>query len=152
MAYDYQQYYNQYYYAKPLQAVAPVQRELTTQENPCTAEVLRMTEVQAFKDPLNRNSYIICTDVDVFERMPCAPGTFFDETIRHCVPEGWVAPVCPVGLCKNQADCIIDEIKNEYKCLCRTGYTGLFCETNIDECALGGNQACAGNFYNLIFS
>jgi hypothetical protein len=140
--------YNYHYthWAKPLQFVAPpvVTKELTTEENPCTAAVLRSPEVQAFADPLDVKSYIICTDIDVFERMPCAPGTFFDTTIRHCVPEGWTPPVCPIGLCKNQADCIIDEIKNEYKCLCRTGYTGLFCEINIDECALEGNQACAG--------
>jgi len=103
---------------------------------------LRSPEIQAFVDPLDRRSYIVCTEVDVFVRMPCAEGTFFDSGIRHCVPDGWVAPVCPVGLCKNNADCIIDELKNEYKCLCRVGFTGLFCETNIDECAMEGNAYC----------
>jgi len=119
------------------------ERVLTTEENPCTAEVLRSTEIQAFKDPLSASSYIVCTDIDVFVRMPCATGTVFNSEIKHCVPKGWVKPVCPVGLCKNHGDCIIDEIKNEYKCLCRVGFTGLFCETNIDECALEGNQICA---------
>ncbi len=104
--------------------------------------MLRAPEIQAFQDPLDRRSYIVCTEIDVFVRMPCATGTFFDAGIRHCVPDGWVAPVCPVGLCKNNADCIIDELKNEYKCLCRVGFTGIFCETNIDECALEGNAYC----------
>merc|ERR1712127_362759 len=138
---------------EPMTTVAPVVNPFTVTQkppvvistrpaNPCTEEVLRSSEIQAFADPLNRASYVVCTEIDVFVRMPCATGTFFDETIRHCVPEGWTAPICPVGLCKNEADCIIDEMKNEYKCLCRVGYTGLFCETNIDECAIEGNLAC----------
>jgi hypothetical protein len=138
---------------EPMTTVAPVVNPFTVTQkppvvistrpaNPCTEEVLRSSEIQAFADPLNRASYVVCTEIDVFVRMPCATGTFFDETIRHCVPEGWTAPICPVGLCKNEADCIIDEMKNEYKCLCRVGYTGLFCETNIDECAIEGDQLC----------
>merc|ERR1712127_574780 len=138
---------------EPMTTVAPVVNPFTVTQkppvvvssrpsNPCTEKVLRSAEIQAFADPLNRASYVVCTEIDVFVRMPCATGTFFDETIRHCVPEGWTAPICPVGLCKNEADCIIDEMKNEYKCLCRVGYTGLFCENNIDECALEGNQIC----------
>jgi hypothetical protein len=122
--------------------VAPIVTPSLRPENPCTEEVLRSPEIQAFRDPLNRSSYVVCTEIDIFVRMPCATGTFFDETIRHCVPVGWTPPTCPVGLCQNQADCIIDEMKNEYKCLCRVGYTGLFCETNIDECAIEGNQVC----------
>merc|ERR1712071_547001 len=54
------------------------ERVLTTEENPCTAEVLRSTEIQAFKDPLSASSYIVCTDIDVFVRMPCATGTVFN--------------------------------------------------------------------------
>jgi len=115
---------------------------MLAEENPCTEELLRSPEIQAFKDPLSRNSYIVCTGIFVFTRMTCATGTVFDEVIRHCVPEGWEQPVCPTGLCQNQADCIIDEHINEYKCLCRVGFTGLKCEINIDECALGGNQVC----------
>lgn len=136
------------YYSKPLQFVKPkafeVERKLTTEENPCTEEVLRAPEVQAFRDPLDSRTYIVCTDVFEFERMPCSTGTFFDPKIQHCVPKDYVPPVCPVGLCKNNADCIIDEVKNEYQCMCRTGFTGFFCETDIDECALEGNKACAG--------
>jgi len=129
-------------YGQQMPMASAPERRLSREENPCSEEVLRSPEIQAFRDPLDRASYIVCTEIDVFVRMPCASGTHFDETIRHCVPEGWVAPVCPVGLCQNQADCIIDEMKNEYKCLCRVGFTGIFCETNIDECALEGNNVC----------
>jgi hypothetical protein len=84
--------------------------------------------------------------------MPCAPGTFFEPEIKFCVPDGWVKPVCPTDLCKNDASCVIDTVRNEYKCICRTGFTGLFCEINIDECALGGNAACTGKFFILYYS
>ena len=110
--------------------------------NPCTEEVMRAGEISLFANPSDQSSYLICTDVDVFISMPCSPGTIFESSLRHCIPIGWKAPLCPVGTCQNQADCIIDETFN-YLCLCRIGFTGKFCEVNIDECALEGNQVCS---------
>ena len=106
-----------------------------------------MSEVQAFKDPTDIRFYVVCTDIDVYERMPCAPGTFFEDTLRFCVPDGWVKPDCPADFCLNGADCIIDHTKNEYKCICKIGYDGVRCEQNIDECALEGSKACAGKSF-----
>ncbi len=114
-----------------------------TTGNPCSAEVLRMNDIMLFRDPSDRTSYLICTDINVFHSMPCPEGTVFREEIHHCVPEGYEAPKCPDSFCKNDADCLIDEL-NQPKCICKVGFTGPFCEVNIDECALGGNQACAG--------
>ena len=78
--------------------------------NPCTEEVLRMPEIQAFADPMDRSQYVVCTEVGVFVRMPCATGTVFNQEIAHCVPDGWVKPVCPLGTCLNHATCIVDEV------------------------------------------
>ena len=110
--------------------------------NPCTEEVMRAAEILLFANPSDQSSYLICTDVDVFVSMPCSPGTIFDATQRHCLPIGYEAPVCPVGTCQNQADCILDE-SNAFRCLCRIGFTGQACEINIDECASEGNSACS---------
>jgi len=121
--------------------ISNIQKVKTT--NPCSADVLRMSDIMLFKDPTDKTSYLICTDINVFHSMPCPEGTVFREEIHHCVPEGYEAPKCPDSFCKNDADCLIDEL-NQPKCICKVGFTGPFCEVNIDECALGGNQACAG--------
>ena len=79
--------------------------------------------------------------------MPCSTGTYFNEKLRHCVPEGYDPPSCPDQHCKNDADCIIDE-GNNLRCVCKKGFTGELCEVNVDECALGGHAACAGNHHH----
>ena len=58
-----------------------------------------------FKDPWDRNSYLICTDISIYHNMPCSVGTYFNEKLRHCVPEGYDPPSCPDQHCKNDADC-----------------------------------------------
>ncbi len=75
--------------------------------------------------------------------MKCSNGTFFNEQLKHCVPEGFTPPECPANQCMNDADCIVDG-QNNFHCMCRNGFTGVRCETNVDECALEGNAACAG--------
>jgi len=111
-------------------------------QNPCTEEVMRNNQVAFFRDPSDRSSYLICEGVNRFHRMPCASGTFFDERLTQCIPDGFEQNACD-SLCKNDADCVVDE-SNNARCQCKSGFTGQFCEVNIDECALGGNQACAG--------
>lgn len=76
--------------------------------------------------------------------MSCSPNTFFDETLGHCIPESYEAPKCPQGYCANDGECVLDE-ENQLSCLCKVGFTGAFCETDIDECSLNGN-ACAGKW------
>lgn len=124
--------------------VIPSQKVSTSISNPCTAEVLRMSDIMLFKDPSDKRSYLICTAIDMFHSMPCPEGTEFNDDLHHCVPVGYEAPKCPDSFCKNDADCLVDET-NQFKCICKVGFTGEFCEVNVDECALGGNQACAGN-------
>jgi len=110
--------------------------------NPCTEEVMRSSDIFLFANPSDSASYLICTDVDVFISMPCSPGTIFQENLKQCIPIGWEAPLCPANTCKNQGDCYLDEFSLP-KCLCRVGFTGQFCEINIDECALEGNRVCS---------
>ena len=106
--------------------------------------MLRQQDVPQFPNPWDHKSFLTCTSVNVFERMQCPLGTFFSEDIRHCVPEGFNPPKCPQGQCLNDADCLVDA-NNKPQCVCRKGFTGERCETNIDECAtLGGSRTCNG--------
>jgi len=110
--------------------------------SPCTEEVMRAPEIQLFSNPTDKSSYLVCTDVDISISMPCSPGTIFNQDLKHCIPIGWESPICPVGTCMNNADCIVDD-ENQASCICRVGFTGPRCEINIDECALEGNRVCA---------
>jgi len=111
--------------------------------NPCTEENLRSIDISQFKNPWSESSYIICTDINVYHTMPCSIGTVFNEDFGHCVIRGYIPKICPHGHCKNDAECIMDE-NEEFKCICKLGFTGEFCETNINECEVsGGNEACA---------
>lgn len=113
-------------------------------ENPCTEKNLRSSDISQFKDPWNEENYILCTDINIFHSMPCSKGTYFNEDYGHCVRVGYFPPVCPRNHCKNEASCIMDE-NDEFKCVCKKGFSGEFCETNINECETeGGNAACAG--------
>jgi len=108
---------------------------------------LRSNEILQFKDPWDRNSYVICTDINIYHSMPCSIGTYFNEKLHHCVPEGYDPPSCPDKHCKNDADCFVDE-GNHPRCVCKKGFTGEFCESNIDECLAVGSIACRGKkFY-----
>ena len=104
---------------------------------------MRAAEISLFPNPSDRSAYLVCTDVDVFISMPCPEGTMFDSSIKHCLPVGYTAPICPIGTCLNNADCLIDDETNNYKCSCRVGFTGQRCESKIDECALEGNAVCS---------
>jgi len=75
--------------------------------------------------------------------MPCSVGTHFNQNLNHCVPLGFDISSCPLDYCANGAECIVDGY-SALKCVCKKGFTGDRCEENIDECQLGGNQACAG--------
>lgn len=113
-------------------------------ENPCNEVNLRSADISQFQDPWNESNYIICTDINIYHTMPCSIGTIFNEAIGHCVFRGYNPVICPRGHCKNDAECIMDE-NEEFKCVCKLGFTGEFCESNIDECAVGGgNEACNG--------
>jgi hypothetical protein len=121
--------------------VVPPMADEPVNMNPCTEEAMRAMEIQLFDNPMDEATYIICTDVGVFVTMPCSPGTVFNTVLRHCIPVGWEAPVCPVGTCMNQADCFLNEF-GQPKCNCRVGFTGERCEVNINECELEGDANC----------
>lgn len=41
--------------------------------------------------------------------------------------------MCELGYCRNKATCI-DGIGANYTCVCASGYTGQFCQIDINEC------------------
>lgn len=112
-------------------------------KNPCTPTVLRNVEVLQHKNPWDKHSYLICVDVLKYHSMPCSVGTYFNENLNHCVPDGYDPPVCPSRYCENDGECLVDE-NNLLKCVCKKGFSGDRCEVNIDECLLEGNSACTG--------
>jgi hypothetical protein len=112
-------------------------------ENPCTAEVLRQTDVVQFNNPWDHNGYLICVDLGIYHAMTCSPGTFFSDRLNHCVPIGYNPPDCPAGFCLNNGLCITDA-NGQHSCVCHPGFDGDRCQTNVDECTRFGNSACAG--------
>ena len=111
--------------------------------------MLRETEIFQFRNPWDRTDYLICVDINTYHVMPCSTGTFFNERISHCVPEGYDPPSCPTNFCANSGLCVpatnsTAVVSGPFSCVCRAGFTGDRCQTNIDECVLTGNAACAG--------
>uniref|UniRef100_A0A8C4XFM1 EGF-like domain-containing protein n=1 Tax=Erpetoichthys calabaricus TaxID=27687 RepID=A0A8C4XFM1_ERPCA len=88
-----------------------------------------------------------CENVDVCWKKPCLNGAinnFFDLFAWfvqcHC-PPGWTGELCQhvensclifPDRCKNGATCI--DISLTKECSCLRGFTGQFCETDIDYC------------------
>jgi Notch 1 len=84
-----------------------------------------------------------------YQSMPCPLGTFFDYNSRKCVNEGDSSVVsgpknviCNEGYCSYHGRC--QQVDNDFVCTCHEGYSGQFCEINIDDCAFNGTMACAG--------
>lgn len=101
--------------------------------NPCTEEVLRSLDVMNFEFPWDSEKYIVCTDIDEWVAMNCSFGTKFNAKLGHCVPDLFELPELPADYCEHGE--VFLSAPNTLACLCRAGYTGEFCEIDIDECA-----------------
>jgi hypothetical protein len=119
-------------------------------QNPCNEQTLRAVEVKQFKNPWSRHGFLVCVDINIYHEMQCSVGTYFNENLNHCVPEGYDPPKCPAGYCLNDGECLLDE-NNLLKCICQKGFSGERCAVNIDECAIEGNAACSGKYKNDLF-
>lgn len=47
-----------------------------------------------------------------------------------------IATPCSSRWCKNNGKCLPSYTENDYKCVCKEGFTGKICESDIDECSL----------------
>jgi len=47
-----------------------------------------------------------------------------------------IATPCSSRQCKNNGKCLPLYAENDYKCVCKEGFTGKICESDIDECSL----------------
>ncbi|XP_014215868.1 protein crumbs [Copidosoma floridanum] len=67
----------------------------------------------------------------------CMPG--YEDTLCD-------KPYCEVRKCQNSGDCLYHDNQTPY-CSCPAGYTGKYCETNIDDCApdAEGKLPCNNN-------
>ena len=116
-----------------------------TIENPCTSQHLQMG-LQFFELPsLERNSYLHCTGELTFTVSRCAENLFWHPDERTCTVErpALKSSACFNSPCKNGGECIADGVSSagaygqssaNVRCLCKNGYTGVFCEEMIDFC------------------
>ncbi|XP_015780342.1 PREDICTED: uromodulin-like [Acropora digitifera] len=59
---------------------------------------------------------------------------------------------CSAVVCGNNGKCVALYNENSYVCLCKEGFTGRNCETDIDECASSTSSPCqnSGTCINVI--
>lgn len=97
-----------------------------------------------------------------FECVPCPPGSKCELTTTTPIMTTTVPPApAPVpinsvnrvnkneslleacSLCKNNATCMINDETDEIVCICQLGYSGFYCELEMDICESG--EACLNN-------
>lgn len=106
-----------------------------TIDNPCTAENIEMDLVY-WTLPGSDTNYLHCTSEGLWSVHKCADGLFWNQEERTCTVNRPlpITGVCQTYPCKNAAHCL-DLGSNNFKCVCKEGYTGDFCEDLIDSCS-----------------
>lgn len=107
--------------------------------NPCTEDNLaRDNMFHALPSP-SGNTYLQCTGVGQFVVSKCAENLFWHTDEQTCstqpAPLRQPGSACSSQPCLNGAECVDDASIASYKCLCKTGYGGRYCENQIDYCA-----------------
>lgn len=69
----------------------------------------------------------------------CPSGQIFDNSTQKCILLKKTQEICP---CLNDGECLKNSI-GKITCLCKSGFTGLNCELDINECSIN-NNACNG--------
>ena len=65
-----------------------------------------------------------------------------NTSISCCLSTKDLNPCAHLSPCKNGGNCSIENV-NQYSCACPSGYTGMDCEEDVDECKMSpcANQA-----------
>ncbi|KAI3385561.1 hypothetical protein SNEBB_008541 [Seison nebaliae] len=90
-----------------------------------------------FPHPTNKSLFVQCGYNHLYYVQTCPANTEFDEMKLECV-FGFKRPPSPCNQnkCMNDGKCVeVNAV--EYMCLCRTGFTGLDCSVNMDDCQMG---------------
>ena len=100
--------------------------------------------------------FLQCTGEMTFIVSKCAEMLFWHQELRTCSIEKPLPKtgVCNSYPCKNDGECL-DLGGSNFKCLCKSGYTGSLCESAIDfclnnPCSYGGRCVSHPNGYNCI--
>ena len=125
-------------------------------ENPCTIESL--IEGDQFYEVVSPhgNTYLECTGLETFVLRKCAGMLYWHQEENICSIE-YAPPksdVCKSYPCQNHGVCH-DLGGYNFKCKCKSGYTGSLCETMIDfclsnPCLNGGRCVPHINGYNCL--
>ena len=125
-------------------------------ENPCTIESL--IEGDQFFEVIgpHGNTYLECTGLETFALRKCQGKLYWHQVEKICSIE-YAPPktdVCKSYPCQNHGVCH-DLGGYNFKCKCKSGYTGSLCETMIDfclsnPCMNGGRCVPHINGYNCL--
>ena len=80
----------------------------------------------------------ICEAPDPCSSAPCAgvDGTVCTYMVQSGAPRhACKLAECDAGTCRNSGSCVADDGGYSHSCECADGYTGLVCESEVDECA-----------------
>ncbi|KAF5299346.1 hypothetical protein FQA39_LY02519 [Lamprigera yunnana] len=92
-----------------------------------------------------------CVETNGNYRCNCLQGfigklilTFLNLTGPNCEQEVTVSPLCTPNPCMNNGVCVVNTATSRTQCNCLSGFTGLQCEVNINECQ---SNPCLNNGY-----
>ena len=104
--------------------------------NPCSAEDQNDPELAFYEFGLDGQSYLHCTGDKSFQVRRCAGGLYWNQEERTCTLDKPVQPtgVCLTYPCENSGHCV-DLGSSNFKCVCKSGFTGEYCEDKIDYCS-----------------
>jgi len=108
---------------------------VNTIPEPCTSDSVEPESAYFEIISPNKDHFLHCTSLGQWVVRKCADGLFWDQEEKTCTAERPMTKTgaCLTFPCKNGAYCE-DVGYNQYRCVCKEGYTGAHCETMVDYC------------------
>ena len=123
---------------------------------PCNLENIELGKQFFDMVAENGNVYLQCQSVGQFMVRRCAEMLFWHQELRTCSIE---RPLTKTGVCQTfpcRNDGVCEDLGNSnFQCHCKKGFTGAFCEEEVDVCLSqpcmnGGRCVSSNGDYNCI--